>query len=316
MNPIHVVAGVITNPQGEILLARRPDHLHQGGLWEFPGGKCEKGETPEQALARELREELDLVIQQIRPLIRIHHTYPEKSILLDVWQVEKWQGQPWGREQQLLQWCPPQRLREKAFPAANYPIITAVQLPSMYLITPEPLSKQDNQFFYQLETCLDNDISLVQFRAPHLSDQEFCECAERALTLCNRYGAHLLVNAAPELAIAVGTHGVHLNGERLQRYSQRPLPPHLWVAASCHDAQQIQQANRIQADFMVLSPVKPTLSHPDAKPLGWSAFFQLTELANGPVYALGGMSKSDMFKTWSHGGQGIAAIRGMWGNHS
>lgn len=313
MNSIHVVAGVITNPQGEILLARRPDHLHQGGLWEFPGGKCEVGETPEQALARELREELDLTVQQAGPLIRIHHTYPEKSILLDVWQVEKWQGQPWGREQQWLQWCPPQRLKEKAFPAANYPIITAVQLPSVYLITPEPQSKRDKRFFYHLEAGLDQNLSLVQLRAPHLSDKDYCDCAQTALTLCDRYGAHLLVNASPELAIAVGTPGVHLNGERLQRYSQRPLPPHLWVAASCHHAAEIQQANRIQTDFIVLSPVKPTTSHPDAKPLGWSQFFHLTESANCPVYALGGMTKLDIPKAWAHGGQGIAGIRGVWG---
>ena len=76
---LHVVVGVIYNMQGEILLARRPLQVEQGGLWEFPGGKCEKNETVEQALARELQEELGIVVEQARPFIRVYHTYPQKK---------------------------------------------------------------------------------------------------------------------------------------------------------------------------------------------------------------------------------------------
>jgi 8-oxo-dGTP diphosphatase len=310
--PIHVVAGVISNQQGNILLARRPDHLHQGGLWEFPGGKCEAGETAEPALVRELQEELGIAVQQARPLIRIYHTYPEKSIVLDVWQVERWHGQPWGREQQPLQWCHPNSLKENEFPVANYPIITAVQLPSLYLITPEPCSRNDKHFFYHLEAGLDKNISLVQLRAKYLSDQEYCYCAEKALTLCERYTARLLVNATPEMAVAVGVHGVHLTSERLWAYSTRPLPADLYIATSCHSAKEMQQANLINVDFMTISPVKATASHPDAQPLGWHEFFKLTEQANCPVFALGGMTTKDVPTAWAHGGQGIAAIRALW----
>jgi len=95
MKTIHVVAGVIRNSSQQILLALRPQHLHQGGLWEFPGGKVERGEAVEHALQRELFEELDICVTQARPLIRIHHQYPDKNILLDVWQVESWQGGAW-----------------------------------------------------------------------------------------------------------------------------------------------------------------------------------------------------------------------------
>lgn len=310
--PIHVVVGVIYNTQGDLLLSRRPDHLHQGGLWEFPGGKCEPNETIEQALARELAEELGLVVQQARPLIRVHHAYPKQQVLLDVWQVEKWHGTPWGREQQLWTWCPADELKNQPFPAANYPIITAVQLPSWYLITPEPRSSNDKKFFYQLERSLDTPLTLLQLRAKSLAEKEYCYCAEKVLTLSHRYAAQVLVNATPEIARSVGAHGVHLTSERLMSYSERPLTDKLWVAASAHTFEEVQQANLISTDFIVLSPVKMTASHPDATSLGWQQFFQLTELANGPVFALGGMNRQQVSIAWAHGGQGIAGIRGLW----
>jgi 8-oxo-dGTP diphosphatase len=304
----HIVAGVIYNAQNEILIARRPAHTHQGGLWEFPGGKCEAGESPPQALARELQEELAIIVQQARPLIRHVHAYPDKKILLDVWRIEQWQGQAWGREGQAVQWCKANYLKNFKFPAANVPIISAVQLPTLYLITPEPLT--DKKFFYRLEACLDGGRTLVQLRAKKLSERDYCYCAEKALTLCDRYGAQLLVNATPEIALSVGTHGVHLNSERLLACRERPSD--LLVAASCHSLKEIQQANQLRTDFIVLSPVRTTASHPEAPPLGWLKFFQLTEQANCPVFALGGMGTEDVPRAWAHGAQGIAAIRALW----
>ncbi|MCV6638949.1 Nudix family hydrolase [Candidatus Albibeggiatoa sp. nov. NOAA] len=310
---IHVVAGVITNSNDDVLLALRDAQAHQGGLWEFSGGKKEADETVEQALQRELHEELDITVQQARPLIRISHAYPDKTILLDVWKVERWTGQPKGKEGQPIAWCPKSELHQRQFPAANYPIINAAKLPDTYLITPEPPKWNDKTFFYQLERCLDQPIQLVQLRAKHLSDKEYCYCAEKALNLCERYQAQLLMNTSAEMALSVGTHGVHLDSKRLYEYSERPLPNgSLWVAASCHYAQDLQQAQTIKANFAVLSPVKLTQSHPDVKPLGWSAFWELTESAQLPIYALGGMQTVDIPITWAHGGQGIASIRGLW----
>jgi 8-oxo-dGTP diphosphatase len=311
----HVVLCIIYNAQSEILLARRPDHTHQGGLWEFPGGKCQIGEPAEQALKREIQEEIGIIIQQARPLIRVIHAYPDKKILLDVWHVEQWHGQARGREDQAIKWCPPNQLKNFKMPAANAPIISALQLPTKYLITPDPESLTDKKFYYRLEACLDRGITLVQLRAKFLSklsEREYCYCAEKALTLCDRHRAQLLINATPEIALTVGTHGVHLNSQRLLAYKERPLGANLWVAASCHTPEQIQQAKQINADFIVLSPVRSTATHPDAQPLGWNKFFQLTEQAPCPVFALGGMRAQDIPIAWAHGAQGIAAIRALW----
>lgn len=123
---IHVAVGVIVNKQREILIALRPDHVHQGGLWEFPGGKVEPGEQVEQALARELREELDISVSGCRPLVEIAHDYPDKQVLLDVWWVDAFEGKPRGSEGQPVRWVAGEFLAEYAFPEANVPILKAV----------------------------------------------------------------------------------------------------------------------------------------------------------------------------------------------
>ncbi|MEZ5673655.1 MAG: Nudix family hydrolase, partial [Thiotrichaceae bacterium] len=262
---IHVVAGVIYDSQQQILLALRPSHQHQGGLWEFPGGKVESGETVAQALRRELFEELDIYVDNARPLMRIQHRYPDKDILLDVWQVIAWHGAARGKEGQMLAWCDAAMLQSKTFPTANYPILKAIQLPVFYLITPEPDKPDDKHFFRHLEQRLDSGtIQLVQLRATRFSDKELCQCAERTMKLCENHAARLLVNATPKIALSVGTHGLHLNNERLLNISQRPLPKNILVAASCHTASDIARADKIDSDFIVLSPLRPTPSHPGA----------------------------------------------------
>ncbi|MDM8567141.1 Nudix family hydrolase [Candidatus Halobeggiatoa sp. HSG11] len=307
MCTLHVVAGIVNNSQDEILITHRSKHVHQGDLWEFPGGKVEPGETALSALNRELQEEVAITVKQARPLIRIKHTYPDKKILLDVWQIEQWQGQPWGREGQLMEWCTVDNLAKKQFPTANIAIIKVIQLPKLYLITPEP---QNNKFFYQLEKCLDNGITLVQLRANQLSELTYCHYAEKALTLCEHYKAKLLVNSSPKVAVSVGANGVHLNSKRL--FMDLEIPNNLLVAASCHSIAEIKQANLIKTDFIVVSPIHSTTTHPDFSPLGWQQLFQLTESANCPVFALGGMQISDVKIAIAHGAQGIAAISSLW----
>jgi 8-oxo-dGTP diphosphatase len=101
---VHVAAAVIRGVDGRILIARRADSQHQGGLWEFPGGKVEEGEAVDVALARELNEELGIVVTAARPLIKIKHDYPDKQVLLDVWEVSGFTGEPHGAEGQPLAW--------------------------------------------------------------------------------------------------------------------------------------------------------------------------------------------------------------------
>ena len=128
---VHVAVGVIKNSDGEILIAKRADHQHQGGLWEFPGGKVETGETVPQALIRELKEEvnLDCISAEIAPLMQQSYDYPDKSVLLDIyWVVEpsdekQFKMQAQGLEGQPLAWVSVDYLDQYEFPAANTVII-------------------------------------------------------------------------------------------------------------------------------------------------------------------------------------------------
>ena len=124
---IHVAVGVISDGGDKVLIARRAEHLHQGELWEFPGGKVEAGETVEQALTRELQEELAISISAFEPLLAIAHDYQDKSVLLDVWWVSSFSGEPSGRQGQPLRWAAITELRQLDFPAANKAIVTALE---------------------------------------------------------------------------------------------------------------------------------------------------------------------------------------------
>ncbi|NOY63665.1 MAG: Nudix family hydrolase [Gammaproteobacteria bacterium] len=311
----HVAVGVIRNPQQQVLLALRPEQAHQGGLWEFPGGKVEHGENAFAALQRELHEELGINVDAARPLIRIHHTYSDKrsdkKVLLDVWHVTEFSGRPFGREQQRVEWVDTEKLTTLAFPAANRPIISAVRLPTRYLITPEP-GADHTLFLRRIEQALSSGITLIQLRAKSLCGERYAQLAQHTLERCRQHGAQLLLNSDPSVAAALGADGVHLSSERLMTLQQRPLPTQHWVAASCHNPQQLAQAKRIGVDFAVLAPICATLSHPEATPLGWAAAQTLSEPVNFPLYALGGTTVSDITTAHHHGLQGIAAIRSLW----
>ena len=125
MSALHVAVGVIVNPAGNILISRRRAAAHQGGLWEFPGGKVRAGEGVVAALQRELREELGLQINSPTPLLEVRHDYDELAVLLDVWLVRAFSGEPSGREGQPLRWVSAAALSDYAFPAANRPIVAA-----------------------------------------------------------------------------------------------------------------------------------------------------------------------------------------------
>ena len=125
-NPIHVVVGVVFDADGKVLITRRPEHVHQGGLWEFPGGKVESGEGVRSALVRELQEELGIEIIAAQSFLQVRYAYPDKLVLLDVWWVRSYKGRARGAEGQAVDWLEPEALYRRSFPAANHPIIEAI----------------------------------------------------------------------------------------------------------------------------------------------------------------------------------------------
>ncbi len=307
----HIVAAAVVR-DGKVLLTRRHADAHQGGLWEFPGGKVEPGEDAVSALARELDEELDISPESSTPLISIPHDYPDKSIMLDVWRVDCFSGEPHGREGQPLEWVAIDALQQREFPRANLPVITAMQLPSYYLITPDP-AKEGGQFLERLAASLQAGVRLVQLRAKSLPLDDYCVLASEVKALCHRFGATLLLNGSADRVVEVGAEGLHLSGSELLSLSRRPLGQDLMLSASCHNAPELKHACEVGVDFVVLSPVMPTNTHPGAKTLGWQPFEQLIQAVSVPVYALGGMTLEDLSTAQWAGAQGVAAIGALWG---
>lgn len=310
---LHVAAAVIENQVGEVLIARRHDHLHQGGLWEFPGGKVEQREDSFAALQRELREELGIAAETAHPLIRIPYCYPDRKVLLSVWRVTGFAGEPHGVEGQAIKWVNKERLKHYQFPAANQSIISAAQLPSTYLITPDPGSESLwPEFLRHLEASLRSGVTLLQFRAHSLNAKNYLKLAREMVALSHQHNARVLLNADTSLMEQCDADGIHLNSHRLMAMDARSLVKDKLLAASCHNLAELRHAEAIGADFAVLSPVKSTASHPDVSAFGWQKFSALSEGCGIPLYALGGLGKDDLPDAWRNGAQGIAAIRALW----
>jgi 8-oxo-dGTP diphosphatase len=307
---IEVVAGVIRDRRGRILLARRTEGRDLAGLWEFPGGKHEPGETVEEALKRELREELGIEIEVGAPLIRVPQAYPAKRLRLDVYDIRAWRGAVRGLEGQALAWVPPHKLAEYAMPPADIPVVAALLQPDRYLVTPDP-GDDDATWLAALELALANGIRRVQLRAPACDPVRWRRLATQAVALCRAADAQVLINTDLELAASLGA-GVHLRASQLSAFTGRPLANGQLVGASCHNLEELRAAQAIGCDFAVVGAIKPTATHPDARPLGWGGFAAMREAASLPIYAIGGLSIEDLTEARRHGAQGIAAIRSLW----
>lgn len=307
---IHVVAAALVDPERRVLLTQRPPGRDFAGSWEFPGGKREAGESPLDALARELHEELGIAPLTCAPLIRIPCAYPDKRLLLDVYRVDAYRGELHGREGQALRWTPISALDRSEMPPADHPAVTALQLPEAYLVTPEPGPLPD--FLARLDAALERGLRLVQVRAKTGPDADWVPLLRSAQARVRAQGGRLLVNARIELARTLGLDGVHLTARQVAGLSRRPLAPDAWVGASCHDAAELARAVRLGADFAVLGPVRPTPSHPGAPSLGWERFAALVADCPLPVYALGGLGPADLATARAAGAQGVAGISGLW----
>jgi len=309
---IHVLAGVVRDDRGNVLIAQRPAGKHLAGMWEFPGGKRRKGEKPELALARELDEELGLSVTKSRPLIRYIHKYPDRHIDLDVRLVTDFKGQPRGREGQAFDWVHPEQLMERGLLPADRPVATALTLPSTCMIS--GAFDTVDEFRRGIDAALKTGVGMIQIRAPGSAPDVLESLVETALPLCKTGGALMTVNGDPAqlapIARKQGIAGVHVPAAILGTMTSRPDVG--LFGASCHDAREIERAKSLGADYVFLSPVRPTNSHPAAAPMGWQKFTSLAASSSMPVFALGGMSMDDLNTAWHAGAQGIAAITAFW----
>lgn len=307
---LHVAVGVIQHSDGRVLMAKRPDSKAMAGYWEFPGGKIEPGESPHDALARELNEELSIETIHATPWITRTFSYPHANTRLKLFLVHEWRGEPRGREHQQLSWQDPHDVNVDPLLPANHDIMDALRLPTVYAISQAGKLGID-VFMQRLRIALDNGVRLVQIREKEMSPADLEKFARNVVELCHARGARVLINSDISLARKTGADGAHLQTVQFMGLQTAPVTDMLW-AASCHDREELLHAARLGADFAVLSPVLPTQSHPGAPVLGWEGFRMAARDLPMPVYALGGMQVGLLDSARKYNAHGIAMLSGVW----
>jgi 8-oxo-dGTP diphosphatase len=299
---VEVAAAVIQRADGAFLLARRPAGKVYAGYWEFPGGKVEPGEPADRALVRELHEELGIDACTAFPWLTRVYAYPHATVRLNFFRVTAWKGVPQPKEEQAIVW---QRFGDPlAAPMlpANAPVLAALELPLEYAIT-DAENRGREPMLARIRQRLGAGLRLIQVRDKSLPQRE--EFARSVLGLAHRHGAKVLLNGGPAIA-----DGVHYTAAQL--IDLREKPRGMLAAASCHNAAELERAMKLELDFAVLGPVKATATHAAVPTLGWDGFARLARGASIPVYAIGGVRRTDLETAWRAGAHGLAMIGGAW----
>ncbi len=299
---LEVAAAVIQRADGAFLLAQRPAGKVYAGYWEFPGGKVEAGEPADRALARELEEELGIETCTAYPWVTRVFTYPHATVRLSFYRVLAWKGDPHPREGQAIAWQQFDAPMAEPMLPANAPVLAALALPHEYAIT-DAENRGTDTLLEKLKDRLSGGLKLVQVRDRGMPQRE--AFVRSVVRLAHRRGARVLASGAPS-----GTDGVHYTALQLMALTERPRG--LLAAASCHDAAELARAMSLELDFAVLGPVNATATHAGAKPLGWDGFARIARGASIPVYAIGGVRRTDLEAAWRAGAHGLAMISGAW----
>jgi len=293
----------------EFLLGQRAPGTFYPGFWEFPGGKVELGETPHDALVRELHEELGIEVSRADPWLRREHVYEHAHVRLNFFRVREWHGELHDHVHSALAWQRAGGLTVSPMLPANAPVLAALALPDFYAITHAGEIGIDAQLL-ALAHALEGGLRLVQLREPKLDAGRRAAFVHAAVDLCHQYGARVLVNGDAVLAEAAGADGLHLPAVQLAAQTVRPDFP--LVAASCHSTEELGLAGRLGCDFAVFGPVRATATHPGLAGIGWDNFAAAVGVPPLPTFALGGLSRAELDLAQRAGAHGIAAIRAAW----
>ena len=303
-----VAAAVIERPDGEFLLACRPEGKPYPGYWEFPGGKIEPGEDPRAALDRELEEELGIRVREATPWITRVYAYTHATVRLHFFRVTAWDGEPRPLEDQAIAWQRVLSPDVSPMLPANAPVLAALALPAVMVVSNAAETGFD-AWSLKLSAQVLGERLLVQIREKGLEPQRVQFLLSRALTRGTPFGALVVVNS--DCGAWPQADGVHLTSKALMEAPARPAGR--VVGASCHDAREIAHAAALGLDYVVVGPVKATASHPGAELLGWEGFAALVSDCPLPAYAIGGLTRADLAEAKRRGAHGVALRSAAFG---
>ncbi|MFA2943822.1 NUDIX domain-containing protein [Acinetobacter pittii] len=293
--PIVDVAIAILIHRGKILVGWREEQQHQGGKHEFPGGKVEQGETPEEACRREIYEEVGIGLKDWHQFDYIHHEYDDIIVNLHLFhsyvpdELLNLIHQPWV-------WYTRDQLLHLNFPKANKNIIKRLYWPHLIKIsnTLSTVESSDTLLYWRIE----------EFEPQYIEQLTALDEGQRSSLIIN---IDMWQQLRPELQKQIKT--VHLKQSQLMNLHKGDLTVGVRYIAACHDAVSLKQAQQIGCDAVFISPVKPTTTHPEAVALGWERFSDLAQNSQIPVFALGGVHPDDLATAQQHGAYGLAGIR-------
>ncbi|MDO6386327.1 Nudix family hydrolase [Uliginosibacterium sp. 31-12] len=306
----HVAAAVITRPDGSFLLGQRAPDTFYPGYWEFPGGKVEAGETPREALVRELAEELAIEVEVAHPWLTREHVYEHAHVHLHFFEVTQWRGEAHAKVHSALAWQQADALEVGPMLPANGPILKALRLPRVMGVTQAAQVGVKAQLA-ALDRALANGLKWVQVREPDMPPAERAAFIAEVEARCAKAGALCSLNAAEIEASAHPGANLHLPARLLMQLTARPESE--WVGASCHTRAELEKAAELGLDYALLGHVQQTPSHAGQPDLGWVRFAELCAGLPLPVLAIGGLTPTDMAHARAHGAHGMAMIRGAWG---
>ena len=306
-----VVVGIIENARGQILLGRRSKKSKLApGQWELPGGKIEPSETASKALVRELNEELGITVSCSLPWLIQKHLYSYIEIRLFIRRVRFWSGNIQSLvHDQLIWWDPSERAPEPLI-SSMCSIVQALRLPNVMGITCTKEFGEAHQLSL-LEASLKRGLRFVQIRESLLEGTRKEAFYQAVLSHCQLNQALCVVNEPLSYQLPSGAHGWHLTAKRLSSLEQRP-DTNLLIGASVHHQDDLEKARQLNLDYVLLSPVLPTQTHPGATNLGWKKFNAFVSHSGLPAYALGGLSESMLNIAFENSAHGIAGIRSIW----
>jgi len=300
---IKAVVGILYSKNNtQILITKRRKNQFMPNYWELPGGKIETGEDEEDALARELQEELGIKTLRISLKHVMTHHYKDKTVNLSIYNVESYKGNVAGTEGQDVRWCNLQNLSNyKLLPTMRI-IINRIRLPEYYWITPD---ERDPELLLQkCQNHLITGAKIIQLRSKDLIEHSYIG---KIHNLCQSYEARLILNV-PNKTFKEPCDGWHLTSEELLKYSKRPCANNKLLGASAHNMKEAKYAETISVDYISLAPIEETPSHPNATPLGWEVAKDIVSKSNLPVYLLGGMGRDSLGRALKIRAQGIAGI--------
>ena len=309
---VHVAIALLLY-RGKVLVGWRNADQHQGNKYEFPGGKIEAGETPVEACRREIFEEVGIGIQQWHAFDVIHHEYDDVEVFLHLFHAtvnEQYLTdiqKPWT-------WYSRDQLLGLNFPKANQSIIQRLFWNHRIKIS-EDLSElcRNQQSVANANTLNESNLNEDAAQPLFYYRTELLTSAVEQVQQLNLHDlSRLIINVdmwkqLPE-SLQKAVAAVHYKQQQVMDLQIGQLPLGVRCIAACHDLVSLQRAHQLGFDAVILSPVLPTATHPDAHTLGWEQFAQYAKSSDLPVFALGGLSPTDLSIAQEHGAYGIAGI--------